>query len=198
MTVSVTSGGSIGYSYTAPVIGTARFRLAQVLNLVVSTRTKDTAERDMAEADIQSVPEAIRRLVEQHQVCWEVWPEPHYRRDGTRVQVGYILRLSGIHDHPTRTPQPGCDECRLVFDHLRRIADWITPKEERDSRYEVSIFDSAIRYSTQRHFRAEVSLSLKILHKGQWDAPIDPCEVRCLREMESNLKRLGAHKGSLA
>ncbi len=150
----------------------------------------------MVEPSPKRVPDEIKQLVEKHQVCWDVWSEPHYR-EGQRYSIGYVLRLLGVHDHPEHPPRPGCDECQLVFQHLRRIADWITPEDERDSRYEITMFDSKLRYSPNRRFRAEVTLSLRILHKARWDAPVDACEIRCLHEMELKLRAAGAHKGSL-
>ena len=81
-----------------------------------------------------------------------------------------------------------------VYNDLRRIAQWIIPKEDRLSRYEIGIFDSSIHYSAKRKFRGEVALIIRILHKGKFDDPTDDCEVRCLNEMKEKLKELGAHE----
>ncbi|QQR89809.1 MAG: hypothetical protein IPJ88_16795 [Myxococcales bacterium] len=137
----------------------------------------------------------LRALVQRHKVCWEVWPEEHYRKGRGKVNIGYIIQITGTHDHPAHPPLPGCDECKAVYKKLRDIARWIIPSEQRESKYEIDMFDHALRYSPKRKFREEVTLSLKILHRGQWDNPVDACETRCLYEMEEKLAELGAHKG---
>jgi len=134
--------------------------------------------------------------VQRHRVCWEVWPEQQVREDGSLLQIGYELPLLGVHDHPERAPMPGCELCQAVYDDLRRIAEWITPKQPTDSRYEVQLFDATLRSSPDRHFRREVSLSLKILHRGVLSAPVDACETECLHSMERKLSDLGARRHS--
>jgi hypothetical protein len=69
------------------------------------------------------------------------------------------------------------------------------PKEERPSKYEVSIFDQAIRYSAAHGNRPDVQLTIRILHREHWDNPIDECETRCLKEMEDRLSEIGARHG---
>jgi hypothetical protein len=78
-----------------------------------------------------------------------------------------------------------------VYNDLKRIAEWIIPKEDRLSRYEIGIFDSSIQYSAKRKFRRDVALTLKILHKSKFDDSTDDCEVRCLNEMEQKWRELG-------
>lgn len=138
----------------------------------------------------------LSRLVQKHRVCWEVWPEMQAQAGKALVQIGYHLQLFGVHDHPKRVPMPGCEECRLVYGDLRNIAEWITPRAETVSQYEVQLFDSKLRYARPRGYREEVSLSLKILHRGQLSAPVDECETKCLHAMERQLAELGAKKHS--
>lgn len=134
----------------------------------------------------------LRDLVRQHRVCWEVLPE-QYPVEGDRpVPVGFDLMLYGAHAHDTDRPLPGCEQCRLIFVHLREIAAWIVPKAERLSRYEIEIFDSSVRYDPARGNRPDVTVTIKILHRSQCDAPVDQCEVFCLHEMEAKLLQLGA------
>jgi len=136
----------------------------------------------------------IKKLVRQHKVRWEVWPVYHVNRKGEKIQIGFELELSGTHHDPKEPPKPGCAECVKVYDDLKQVAQWIIPKEDRLSRYEIDIFDSSIHYSAKRKFRRDVALTIKILHKGKFDDPTDDCEVRCLNEMEQKLKTLGAEK----
>ncbi|MDX1410746.1 MAG: hypothetical protein R3351_01190, partial [Nitrospirales bacterium] len=67
---------------------------------------------------------------------------------------------------------------------------------ERPSRYEIEIFDSAIRYSPRRRRRPDVMLTIKILHRSEYDKPVDECEVLCLDEMKTKLTELGAPERS--
>ncbi len=136
----------------------------------------------------------LRDLVGKHKVAYEVWPISHVKRPGEKVQIGFELELSGTHHGPKEPPKPACAECVKVYDDLKQIAQWIIPKEDRLSRYEMGIFDSSIHCSARRKFRREVGLTIKILHKKKFDDPTDDCEVRCLNEMEQRLKKLGAER----
>jgi hypothetical protein len=136
----------------------------------------------------------LRELVRKHKVCWEVWPEYHIDRKGKKIQIGFELDLIGTHFQPGHTPEPGCAECVKVYDDLKRIALWIMPKEERDSRYEIGVFDASIHNASQRKSRADIVVPIRILHREGFDRPTDDCEVRCLSEMEEKLKELGAQK----
>ncbi len=137
----------------------------------------------------------IQELIRRHKVCWEVWPEYHIDREGKRIQIGFELSLIGVHDHPEQIIEPGCPECVNIYEDLRRIAHWIIPNEERDSLYEIGVFDASFHYSSQRRFRPDVILTIKILHREGFDRPTDSREVQVLKEMEEKLEKLGARKG---
>jgi hypothetical protein len=136
----------------------------------------------------------FKELVRKHKVCWESWPEFYLDTNGRKIQIGFELDLVGTHDNPAHFPSPGCDECEKVYDALRQIALWIIPDENHLSRYDIQIFDDALRYAKIRNFRPDVTLILKILHKAEFDQPVDECEVSCLKEMEEKLRKLGASK----
>ena len=86
---------------------------------------------------------------------------------------------------------PGCEKCQQIYRDLRKIANWIIPKEEHPSRYEISIYESAIRYNRMRDNLPDVKLTIRILHRSEFDRPADECEVLCLNEMKTNLSDLG-------
>ncbi|MBI4228226.1 MAG: hypothetical protein HY693_00745, partial [Deltaproteobacteria bacterium] len=96
---------------------------------------------------------------------------------------------------PAHHPTPGCDECLRVYNDLKKIAQWIVPTEDRESKYDIEIFDRSIHSAPIRKLRDEVTLTLKILHRKGFDRPVDACEADCLKEMEEKLKELGAKKG---
>lgn len=135
--------------------------------------------------------ERLRALVREHRVSWEVWPERLVAKDRGLLQVGFDLVLNGAHAHDDDRPSPGCERCKLIFEHLREIAGWIVPKAERPTRYDIQIFDHAIHFAPERHNRADVALTIKILHRSPIDAPLDECEVLCLNDMKAKLIQLG-------
>lgn len=136
--------------------------------------------------------ERLKALVREHRVCWEVWPEQLPVRDRGPLQVGFDLVLNGAHAHNEDRPSPGCEKCKLIFEHLREIAEWIVPKVPRPTRYDIQIFDHAVHYASERGNRPDVVLTIKILHRSEIDRPVDECEVMCLNEMKAKLSQIGA------
>ena len=134
---------------------------------------------------------SLTDLVQRYQVCWEVWPE-YLVADGKERKVGFELELTGTPEVGTHQISPGCPACRQVYAALHAIADWILPKEERPSMYEMGQFEQALRYSFARAMRPDVMLTVKILHRHGFDQPVDQCEIRCLQEMKQRLAKLGA------
>lgn len=139
-------------------------------------------------------PDAIKKrlqeIVRQHRIYWQVWPEIAYLR-GRRQQVGFRLELCGAHP-PGCDATPGCKKCQELYLRLKEIADWITPAEKRDSDYTVLSFDSAIHQGASGLNLPDVILPLLILHRRNYEDPVDACEVRCLKEMKERLRELGA------
>ena len=136
----------------------------------------------------------LKALAQKHRVCFEVWPETLMVK-GQKTKVGFELELYGSHSHGETKLLPGCSICVETFRDLRQIAEWILPKEERDSYYDIEPFDHAIREVPSHNLRPEVILKVKILHKHGFDQPVDACEERCLKEMKKNLAELGVRQG---
>jgi hypothetical protein len=143
--------------------------------------------------DSQENIERLRELVDRHRVCYEVWPE--YLVLNERTKVGFLLELNGVHGEGVDHIVPGCKHCHDTFDDLRQIAEWITPKADRASYYDIQPFDNALREAPRRRFRQEVVLGIKILHRQGFDQPVDECEEMCLKEMRQKLAELGIHEG---
>lgn len=148
----------------------------------------------MASEDSNETVKRLKDMVEMHQVCYEVFPERLIVNDQV-VKVGFDLELVGTHEHGTSTLSPGCPRCVRTFEDLRQIAEWIMPKEERASRYEIEPYDHALHQSANRKFVPEVVLSMTILHRHGFDQPVDDCEERCLKEMRGKLAELGVRDG---
>src|SRR6266700_4188760 len=99
--------------------------------------------------------EGLKELADRHSACYEIWPE--YDLDGDKqIKVGYSLELYGTHDHGSSTLTPGCDRCTETYRDLRKIAEWILPRDERPSRYEIEPFDHAMHEAPKRKLRPEV------------------------------------------
>ena len=142
-------------------------------------------------ARVEQSSSSLADLVKCYQVCWEAWPE-RLMLGGKERQIGFELELSGTPEPGSDRVGPGGPACRHVYEALHAVADWIFPKEERPSMYEIGPFEQALRYSTARSNRPDVTLSVKILHRRGFDQPVDQCEMRCLEEMKQRLRQLGA------
>lgn len=138
-------------------------------------------------------PEALRELAERFRVCWEALPDYYYVKKERR-QIGFTLELAGTHEAGVEHPLPGCPHCHKVRLALQAIANWILPKERRDSDYDIVAYDQSIQYDQVRKFRPDVALRIRIQHRSGFDRPVDACEVRCLHEMQQRLKELGARE----
>lgn len=144
----------------------------------------------------EQIEQRLREVVARHRVYYEIRPEQVPLKDHSLQEVGFQLELHGEHAkgaHPT----PGCALCQEIYRGLREIAAWILPKEIRDSSYDLEAFDASLHYSHPTKDPGSVQLGIDILHRSGFDRPVDACEVRCLREMEEKLNRLGVHRGSL-
>jgi hypothetical protein len=136
-------------------------------------------------------PSVLNELVKRFQVCWQVWPE--YAMVGReKRQIGFTLDLYGTHGPGPGHVDPGCRHCHRVFAALSVIADWILPRDEQPSRYELESYNPSISYSPGRGNRPDVTLTIRVLHRDGFERPVDDCEARCLKEMQQRLRELAA------
>lgn len=162
----------------------------------MSTQQEAGAPRAGRDSD---APQKFKDFAQRFRICWEALPDHYYvtkenSENKEMRQIGFTLELTGTHESGVEHPTPGCQHCQHVWQALREIANWILPKEIRDSDYEVSVFDQTIQYNKLRKFRPEVSLRVGIHHRSGFDREVDACEVRCLNEMTERLKEIGARK----
>jgi hypothetical protein len=147
----------------------------------------------------ESTPSRLLEIAEKHQVCYEVWPERSVAQ-GRKIQIGFELQLCGTNSHVAgegdHEPIPGCEYCQSTYEDLRQIAEWILPRDERPSRYEIGAFDRALHVAPHgRHSRSEVVLTIHIMHRADFNREVDDCENRCLKEMRGRLNQLGIYEG---
>ncbi len=145
-------------------------------------------------ATLETTPIVLREHVERFQVCWESRPEYLYVR-GEKRQIGFVLELAGTHEPGVQHPEPGCEHCQRVFAALRDIAEWILPRETRLSQYDIGPYQQAIRYSSAHQKRPDIILTISIIHRKDFEQPVDECQSRCLKEIEQRLIGLGAARG---
>jgi len=141
----------------------------------------------------ESTQQELKQLVEKHTACYEVYPD-WLLVDGEQRKVGFELELFGTQDHGSSRLTPGCELCVSTFADLRRIAEWIIPREWRDSQYEIMPFDAALHETAARKLVPEVALIIMIGHRHNFTEPTNECETRCLLEMEQRLKQLGVRR----
>ena len=136
----------------------------------------------------------LRQIARDHEVCYELYPEWSIA-EGRKIKIGFELELCGVNRHALdheRRPVPGCAYCAKTYDEMRDIAAWILPKEERPSRYEIEPFDRALHIAPAKRFRrSEVVVRIVIMHRHDFNRPVDDCEDRCLTEMRQRLSELG-------
>ena len=142
-----------------------------------------------------SVFDRLREISRTHEVCYEVCPEWSIK-DGQKIQIGFELELCGISSNgKCLHPLPGCPHCVRAYNEMRKIAEWILPREERPSRYEIQGFDRALHVApSKRQHRNEVVVRIVIMHRSDFNRPVDDCESRCLKEMRERLADLGVHE----
>ena len=148
--------------------------------------------------DEPTVPEALRNIVQLHQVCYEVWPE--WSGCGGRARrIGYCVTLYGVNDGNNCVRGhhvPGCPHCGFTYNELRKIAEWITLTEQRGCRFEIQPFDRAWHIAPkQRWSRNEITVNVKILHRHDVDAPSDDSQEGSLKEMRTILRKIGVSEG---
>lgn len=133
----------------------------------------------------------LKALIALHHVCWDVIPLQAVTLQGTRP-VGFEVHLLGIHEDHHPDLRPGCVHCQQVFHDLSEIARAVLPDPGRPSKYEIDLFDGALRYSPNEKLPPAVRMVIEIRHRAGWDAPIDECEQECLKEITEHLTTLGA------
>ncbi len=152
-----------------------------------------------ARAQAQSVPDPAAslavacELAALHKVHWQIYPE--YRLvDEQLVKVGFELVLFGTHDHPSKRPAPGCDDCVKVYKSLTCLAGFVLPREVRPTMFVVEPFEAALLYPAPGTPRLEVAMRIRLVHRAESQLPIDDCQRTCLAEIEGRLRQLGIRK----
>jgi len=132
----------------------------------------------------------LQRLVANYRVCWEVLPVYEFVH-GTRRVSAFELELGGTWPCSPGEMIPSSSRQQAVYGALRAIAENIVPNEDRDSRYELSPFDSAIRFSKSHGYRPDIVLSITVCRRAG-EGCVTNCQMRCLQEIAARLSALSA------
>ena len=132
---------------------------------------------------------ALRECARRHHVHFEVRPEVDILGEA-RLSVGYQLRLWAVHERGAHA-LPGCPWCGVLLAELERIVRWVMPPDGRPTRAEFERTGPALYDSQVVPGADEVALLVRLTHQGDYRAPIDACEERCLKEMRGRLRSLG-------
>ena len=132
---------------------------------------------------------ALRELARRRHVHYDVAPEVVYR-DGTRVTVGFDLRLWAVHDKGAHA-LPGCPKCLDLASELGALVGAVLPEAGRPTIAQVEPMEPALADSRVVPGADEVEILVRLIHRGRYEAPVDACEERCLREIRQRLRDLG-------
>jgi hypothetical protein len=162
------------------------------INKMVNNRP-DTPQEQAPE--IKGELRRLKNVVGKHRICWEVWPLFYLDDNGQKVQIGFDLEIFGTHSNEQQTLEPGSHESAEILQDLKTVAESVIPKEQQYCRSEIQVYDNLIQFSPLRKFRDDFTVGVKITHRSGYDRPVDACEIECLKQIQENLKRLGAKKG---
>ena len=151
--------------------------------------------------------DVMRDLVKRFAVCWEAHleqavvaepdPKQNERRFRRKIkEIGFSLELYGTPEPWAKNVSPGCDPCLRVQSALKEISEWILPREQGRCTFQIETELASLHYSPVRKNRPDVCVTIQILHRNNWDQPIDECEENCLNQIERVLHELGACKGA--
>lgn len=139
-------------------------------------------------ANDDRVPE-LAALAREHHMHFDVTPDVVIRGE-QRISVGFEVRLWATHARGAQA-LPGCPKCRDLAASIRPLAEWAIPSERRPTRIEIEPFHPALYDSRELPGADEIAVAIAIAHRDRWDAPVDACEERCLKEIRQRLRTIG-------
>jgi hypothetical protein len=172
-------------------------------------RPRPSAYRPFWLSNCQSnrmTPRDLHTLIEQHHVSYEV--SPYYvlldlRNNGRpavkhRVHAGFDVDLYATGIGRELRLSEGDEQMRLTLDDLQQVARTVLPNPSDGCKIEIMPFESTLILDTRNHLQPEAMLKIRITHSRGLDHPAGPVEERTLRDVEEQLRALGAKAGTAA
>ena len=132
----------------------------------------------------------LTELVRGYNIACEVWPE--YLVVGKEIRkVGFELELLGAHSSDSYHFDPACPKCERVRASLLAIAGDIVARSGNSVKYEIVAHLQSVKYVLRRGHRPFLTVSIRILHKQEFDQPIDAYEMSALQQIKGHLEELG-------
>ena len=137
------------------------------------------------------VMEELGAIIQKHAVHYRIWPR-YEICDHKRLMVGFNFELHGTLGHGNMSLSPECPVSTATYADLRRLAEWMLPKQEYSSRFEIPPFDRSLHTCSVKGPR-EVVVPIQIEHRDNRlrPRPVDDCQHRCLRKMQQKLAEMG-------
>lgn len=136
----------------------------------------------------------MMRIVRDHKVFWTTVPIELAGGEGIPVRIGMSLALVGTDEEGTI---PGDEsEHHHVFDKLQELAEWLVPKDDPNVEFEIRRNENITFYlpADLRTNRKNYVVGIRILHKEQFNMPLDEYQTQILKIFENRLKELGCPK----
>jgi hypothetical protein len=138
----------------------------------------------------------VRRVIEDHQVFYEVMPYYVLFEErpvggpptSRRIQAGFDVDVFGIVQGPAPEHSP---EYELVYHALSRLIEAIRSDTSEGCTIEVIPLESTVIFDFRSHFQEEATLRIRIAHCRGLDQPAGPAEEHALQKLQEELGSLG-------
>jgi hypothetical protein len=131
----------------------------------------------------------LRTTVQRLHVHYDVEPELDLQ-GRTRVKVGLIVRLWGVHAKGAKA-LPGCTKCWEVVAELRKLAEFALDHDAGSLRVDVEPMNRRLYDSRVVQGADEVSLPIRIATSEDRTAPTDARAEAFLKKVRGRLRELG-------
>lgn len=134
----------------------------------------------------------LKQIVKKHRVYWIEEEIIDIDESGNKVKNGFVIHLVGTHDEVSGEGKPS-----EIFKNLNRIAQWISPKENPEIRFEILEYDSVFFYlpgDDRDEDRKNHVMSVRVLHHKGFHRPTDKYQIEAIKEMEKKLTNIGSPK----
>jgi hypothetical protein len=142
----------------------------------------------------QMSAEELRRLIAEHQVCYEVWPQ-YVILGKKRVMAGYDVELCGIPAAAQTSGVIAMQERWATYRDLRRLAQVLLHTID-GAGCSIMTYDGSIRAAARRRFRQEIVLTIHITSQPGGGADSRRTPDDGLEALQRQFGTLGMSRGN--